>query len=40
MQRGPEWQAQVAGLRQLVTTLSERDADVSERALEAIRAGE
>lgn len=40
LQRGPEWEAQVEGLRQLVTTLAEHDTDVSERALEAIRAGE
>lgn len=40
LQRGPEWEAQVEGLRQLVTLLAEHDTDVSDRALEAIRAGE
>jgi hypothetical protein len=40
LQRGPEWVAQVEGLERLVKSLAARDADVSERALEVIRAGD
>lgn len=36
-QRGPEWAARVAHVDRLVQTLSEREADVAQRALELVR---
>ncbi|UQN14754.1 hypothetical protein [Gulosibacter sp. ACHW.36C] len=39
-QRGPEWEAQVADLDRLVSTLADQSEEVSERALEVIRASE
>lgn len=37
MQRGTEWSAQVARMRRVIDSLSERDSDVAEQALALIR---